>query len=1579
MNLIKFFIKRKTLVSMLFIGLCLLGIISYQQLPVELLPYSELPMLIVQISSNRELDPEYLEKEAIVPLEGVIGTLEGIDRLESLVNRRRGTRGMIFIYYNEKVSVKYAYLKLTERVNTIKNSLPEEFRINVLKIDTEQLSNQLMSLQARGSGGLDRVRYLVDEEVVPQLENIDGIANVDVTGGRERSVEIILNEEACSANGITSGRIRRAIVESSRDKTFLGHVYQSARHYFVNLIAEYRNVRDLENIILKADGPVYLKDVAEVYVGTKEQTTISRVNGKDAVTISLIRDSEVNLIEVAQETRRVIRRLNEELASQDLEIVIQSDAAEAMETNIDLIIELALVGGLLAILILWLFLRNLRLVVIIALAIPISILTAFNLFYAFGISINSVTLVGMALAVGMLLDNSIVVLENIYRLMSRKREADLSVTQGTHEVALSVIAATLTTISVFVPFIFSSEFQIKLFGTHIGISIISTLLVSLVVALLLIPMITHKFLMLGGRFGVTNFNIVSQKNRLVQIYNLLLKSAMRYPARTILGATVLFFVSLLLCFGLSLNIQREVELNELNLYVVMPSGATLEKTDLVVTEVEKLLEDIPEKQDIISKIYEEEATITIKLKEDFEEINQKTVADVKYEVQEKIQNYRSADVSFNPPPSSQRFRQGGGRMRGMAGMQRLLGMGMQTERVVIQGRDFDLMRIVADDIQYQLEELESVDRAWVNIADNRPEMHLLFDTQAFSHFNISLNDLASELAGFEEEYSSGIKYKQGTEEYDIVIRNKNLSEKTINDLKEVIVPSSAGELVALDQITDFLYSSGLSGINRVNQQREIEITYRFPDEINESKELLEISREEIDQAVASLEIPAGIAAEVVHEEEDFSEFYFLIAVAFILIYMILASVFESLSTPVVMMLTIPLAAIGSLWAIIFSGNSLLNLNTLVGFLILLGIVVNNGIILIHYTIILQQRGNSIQRALMMAGQARVRPILITSITTIVAMFPLAMGQAEYVTRIGAPFAITVIGGLVSSTLFTLVFIPSAYSSLQNIIKWFKNLDWKIRTIQIAAFTSGAILIYYEVEEVIWQFADLALLLAVIPALTYFFKTSLRRTQAKIIDPNEPIHIKIRHLVKIYDNDTRFVREWKKTERQTQYLMRRKSMSPRNNAFPLIWQLPLLGFMIYFVYFYLTNAFWLFLLSFVVYFYGLWLTQSLSAILDGVLTSRMKIYKKIFQNHVKSFILWGAPIINAIIFYFKWERFSTPILIAAIWYLGILIYNTSNRLYRQKVDINRITGKFSKLKRQIYRLIKIIPIIGKQKERFKALNGISLEIGEGMFGLLGPNGAGKTTLMRAICGVLEQSRGTITLNGINLAEKREELQSLIGYLPQEFGTYENMTAYEFLDYQAMLKDIRDPEKRANIVVRVLRAVHLQEKQDDKIGSYSGGMKQRVGIAQILLHLPQILVVDEPTAGLDPRERIRFRNLLVELSKERIVIFSTHIIEDISSSCNRVAVLNEGELLFWGTPDEMVRVARGSVWQILLSENEFERFRDEIKVVHHIRVDDKIRVRFLSEAPFFPDATSVTPTLEDAYLWLLGSDNRTVTQR
>ena len=1566
--MLKWLIQRKIFISMLFIALTLLGIISYRNLAVELIPEAELPVLFVQVVSQVESDPAYVERQAIVPLEGAIGTLEGIEEIQSFVEQRGG---MIMIYYNQSAKLKYAYLKLQEKVDAVKGTLPDVFITQVIKVDTDQLSNQFMSLEVRGTGGTDRLRRLVDDEVLTDLENIDGVANVEVFGGRQKSVEIILDETAAEAHGITAAQIRSAIRGGNALRVYAGQAIDGNRRYFVNVAAEFEDITDIEQVVLRREGPVLLRDVAQVYFGVKEPESYSRVNGKEAVTVQLVRDSQSNLIQLSHTVKAVIDDLNERLAPHDVSIVIQTNSAEVMEENIHLIIELAITGGILAVLILWMFLRNPFLVITIALAIPISIFTAMNFFYATGVSLNSLTLVGIALAVGMLLDNSVVVLENIYRLAALKRDTETAVIQGTREVWRSIFAATATTIAVFLPFVFTSQFAIRLMGKHISTSIISTLLVSLFVALLLIPMITFHYFKRKSGEKAPIFERVSQNNRMVQIYTVLLKACMRFPARTIVSALVVFFLSIFISLALSLNVSQEAEDPAINLYVTMTSGSTLENTDLAVQDLEKRLNSVPEKKELVSRIYAEEAILTFNVVEKYRKVQGRSLDQIKNDIEDRIDDFRLAEVSFEQPQASRRFRGGGGSNPGM-GFERMLGIGSQTEKAVIIGEDFDKMRSVANDIQVNLEDLTTIDWARLNVQDNRPEVHLEFDTRLMSEYNIALTAVMSELGTFRSSFDSGTEFRQGNEIYDITIRTSRVeeqSDKSMDDLQTLDIPAGAAGTLPLSQLSKMFYATGLSSINRVNQEKRIEVSFRFQSEVNGSKSFLEAARMEVDDLVANMKLPEGVAVEVVHDENDFSEFYYLIGAAFILILMILASVFESFFLPFVILFAIPFAGIGSFWGLSLTGHSIMNMNTLTGFVILLGVVVNNAIILIDYTRILRQGGMRRSRALMQAGQARLRPILITAITTVIGMFPLALGKAQYVTQIGAPFAITVIGGLTVSTLLTLVFIPTVYSGLETALAWIRSQHWKLKTVMLLAFLTGLWLTETRVDAFLWKTVTTLLLLMVIPAMTYFIKTSLRRTASVFITDHDDLHISIRNMVKIYDRPGRFAREWNKGKTIRQHAGLDRPAERLKDLSALRWQLPVLGFMIYFVYYHITSGFFLFFLSHFVYLMALSIWTPVGELLGRSPGLQKRKWLPALVKRIRPLIYWGMPVGLLLLFYLRWENVASVAFIAVLWALILAVYTASNRLQREQINIGRITGRFSGLRRRFYRMVKAIPLIGKRKRPFRAVNRVSLEIGKGMFGLLGPNGAGKSTLMRIICGILEPSYGKITVNEIDLMEKREELQGLIGYLPQEFGMYENMSAWDFLQYMARLKGMKVAEARDARIEYVLKSVHMFEQRNDKIGSFSGGMKQRIGIAQILLHLPRILVVDEPTAGLDPRERIRFRNLLVELSRDRIVIFSTHIIEDISSSCNRLAVMNRGELRYVGEPVKMTQIAEGHVWQFNVPIGRFEAMTEGLLVIHHMRDGNTIRVRALSESSPHEGAITVRPTLEDAYLWLL----------
>ncbi len=1548
---------------MLFIALTMLGVISYQRLAFELLPNTEYPMLFVQVSEPTKADPKYLEQEGIIPLESVVSRLEGVEKIESRVNPGRG---MIMIYLNMDVDVKYSYLKLVEEVNGAKSLLPEDFNTMVFKADLEQMNNRFMSIQVRGSGGVDRVRNIIDQELKSRFESIDGIAGVEIYGGRQKTVEISISDDALKSYGLTMGNIRQKINGGQNQKVFVGEVVNGSKRYYVAAEADYNRISDVENIVIDADGPVLLKDIAKIEFGVKEQDSYSRVNGKEAVTIAISKDAQVNLIDLSQKTLAEIDKINEEYADADIEVVVESNTAETMQDNLDQIIFLALMGGLLALFILWIFLKNIPLVSVVMLSVPISVYAAFNFFYAYGISINVFTLVGLALAIGMLIDNSVVVMENIYRVASLgKYSSSESVVKGTKEVWRSVVAATLTTISVFLPFAFSTNMVFREVARHISVSIISTLVVSLLVALLLVPMLTHLFLSKVVKDRVHALEKLSLHNRLVQYYYLLLKAALRRPAVTILGSLVLFFAVLLISVGLSFTRQQETETSGFTISVEMPIGSTLENTDMIVRTLESRLESLEEKKDVISQVYEESAQLSINLEDDYKDIKDRNIDEIKQDIQNRINGTEGATITLDQQASVSGGGRGFGSNPGM-NMLGMLGIGQQEEQVVIKGEDYDKMLLVASDIKDYLEEnIDNLVRARVSSSMARPEIHLNTDNYLMGIYGINPSMIVSELTSFKPEVSSGGVLRVDNEEYDIVMKTDAPEEeetaKTMDDLKELNITGAGGALFPLRDFSDIVYSYGRSEILRVNQQKQIEVNYRFSSEVNDTKSLLEEARQQVDELVESIPVPSNISVKVIHEEDEFGEFKLLAGIGLILIFMILASVFESFMAPVVMMFSVPLAAIGSMLALVFTGNSLLNLNTFIGFLILLGVVVNNGILLIDYSRQLRREGMGHARSLIEAGISRLRPVTITAATTIIAMMPLAMARDEYAGSLGAPFAITVVGGLSFSTLLTLVFIPTFSFGLENSLDWIRSLSVKFKLLIYSLWAFG---LYWVIMLSDYMFAVqllvIVLVLTGVPAILYFILTSLKTAQSELIGDDEPITITIRSLVKIYGRSNRFVREWQSREKMYRQRLSENKISIKKVLEGFIWQIPLIGFFIYFTWWYLDDGTARFVFVFINYFIIQWFLGYIQGI---------NIFKESILQKIRKVVKWGYPLLITVLFFISWDAQTGAVIVGVLWYLVLLLGLTGKRLSDKNLNIERVTGRFAGIRRWYFRLVRSLPGIGKKKVPFKALKSVSLEINTGMIGLLGPNGAGKTTLMRIVCGILEPSYGKVFINGFDTAEKREELQGLIGYLPQEFGTYENMTAWEFLDYQSILRNILDSSKRHERLEYVLKSVHMWERKDDTIGSFSGGMKQRIGIAMILLHLPRILVVDEPTAGLDPRERIRFRNLLVELSRERVVLFSTHIIEDISSSCNQVAVINKGELKYWGFPSEMVTIANDKVWQLEVDVKDFEKYNKELSIVHHMRSGDKIKLRCLSEEKPHDDAVKAKPLLEDAYIWLL----------
>ncbi|MCH7909136.1 MAG: ATP-binding cassette domain-containing protein, partial [Candidatus Hydrogenedentes bacterium] len=444
-----------------------------------------------------------------------------------------------------------------------------------------------------------------------------------------------------------------------------------------------------------------------------------------------------------------------------------------------------------------------------------------------------------------------------------------------------------------------------------------------------------------------------------------------------------------------------------------------------------------------------------------------------------------------------------------------------------------------------------------------------------------------------------------------------------------------------------------------------------------------------------------------------------------------------------------------------------------------------------------------------------------------------------------------------------------------------------------------------VESWAWRIVLAPTVFFAVAALQWMMIRAVTAVKHVSVFHEEDVHISITNLTKVFGADSRFARDWKIKRRREAGMRARGEplVNKRHLREDLIWKIPLLGLLVYF-HNYFDNLAWLFITACATWVSLYDLVQTIGKLVEGDAFLDIDLHESRWRR-----VLWRSAVrLPAFIWvcYFYWELRAQLWLAVLFFVVALLLHwlhDLAGQARRDGIDTSAPGGPLSRLKRAALR----IPVVAGVRPQVHALSGVNLEIGKGVFGLLGPNGAGKTTLMRLLTNIYEPTYGCVKINGRNIRHLRADVQPIIGYLPQHFGLYGNFTVWDYLTYFALLNDIFDKDERETLVKRVIREVSLEDREHDRISSLSGGMKQRVGIAQTLLHLPKIIVVDEPTAGLDPMERIRFRNLLAELGKDRIVIFSTHITEDVMSACHDLAVLDKSSVVFRGAPEEMQRMA------------------------------------------------------------------------
>ncbi|MFQ6617272.1 MAG: efflux RND transporter permease subunit [Fidelibacterota bacterium] len=1569
MKISQFSIKRPTFISMLVLGLCLLGVISWTQLPMQLLPRLVFPQLIVFLSMPTA-SPETIERELIIPAEGSIATLDNIKEMESSANRGYGT---IRIFYRHGTDMKFAFLKLQQKMAALKSILPENSGLVVRRFDTERLSSILMQLSLRGKVGLEELRLMAENKIGPMLERIDGVVNVSYSGGKEKIIEINIDPEKLRYYKIPIQRVKEKIDSFNRPKEFLGQVEEQDRILYVTISETFDDLEEIENLILDPGVPIFLRHVAEIKLTYREQSSLYRINGMSTVGLTVFKDDLSNMISLSDEVLKVIDQLNRELYEEGIELVVSFNQADWMKRAIIKVEKLAVIGAFLALLVLLFFLRNLRTVGIILMAIPVSILITFNLMYFSDITLNILSLVGLALAIGILVDNSIVVLENISRHREKGADPTHAAVYGSSEVSRSIIASTLTTAVVFLPFIFTRD-EILIIGRELSLSVVFPLFVSLFVAISVVPMLAARA-MRGKRSGIeTVFSPLSTGHRILEIYTLLLKTCLRYPVRTLIMVIVFFFLTLSISIPFLLTNRPTEPPDNFEINVEMPRGSKIESTDIVVQQIEAYARELSGVDEIRSNIREENASITVQFLPERDREKKISVKEEREKLKRKLNSIRGPIIQVEQTGEGV-YRESGGPGRS------LFGLGGRPEKIIIRGPGIEMLENLADEIKYLLSSVDEVENVRTNFSRGTPELQIKGNYEALAGLDLTVADLMRLIySSRNAEQTARYGFTMLNRTIPIEIKVKDADKRRIEDLKDLMIPSPAGISVPIKEVSQFRISEGPYSIKRRNQIREIQITYIFSSKVSKSQTRLSQLRRETDELIREVNVPPGYIIEIEHGEEEKSTILWIIAVSGILIFMILAAVFESFYAPFVIFGTIPLATIGSFWALTITGSPLFVGEFpmgLLGMLILLGIVVNNGIILIDYIQILRRKWcyNRI-RAIIAAGRARVRPILMTSLTTALGLLPLAFKTGE-MGEIWPPFAISVIGGLSVAALFTLIFIPVVYLNLDIFAGWLKKLKLPVLLANIGLAAGLAAITYFYTETVFWKIFYWTVISFSVPGITWFIQKVIGKRRKKKDISGDGISIEIKNLTKIYNYPGKFGIEWEKEKRRKLNLMKRGALifQKKRVLDSLLWKIPVSGFIIYLNIFF-ENIFW----KTWVAVGTLFLIKHLKNVSFDLLRDRKGSLSRGIgkvKDRLDPILFWLLPSILFTYLWRMWYNVPAAVILGFTWYLLQFMIYTGSGIRSGRIKMTRKAEGPGKIRYKIYNMVWNIPVIGKKRTPVKALKGVNLHIGRGMFGLLGPNGAGKTTLMRLLCGILRETRGSITINGEKVSEHMEALQTIIGYLPQDFGLYENMTAEEYLDYQALLFDYYDPFKRREIVKNILKKVGLFERGKEKLKNYSGGMKQRMGIARTLLNLPRIVIVDEPTAGLDPRERIRFRNLLVEMSKERAVIFSTHIVEDISTSCSHMAVLNEGEIIYTGAPHGMIEMVRGRVWEAIVSPTHLNKIRKSLKILGHVKHDGGIKIRFLGEENEIKELFTekrmvkpVKPNMEDAYVYLLG---------
>ena len=1028
MNLPRFSINRPVTTVMIFAGIMLFGFISLTKLPQELFPPITYPQLTV-VTTYENAAPEEIETLITKPVEEAIGTVSGLRRLRSV--SREGL-SLVIAEFGWAQNMDFAALRMREKIDLIKERLPRESE-EPLVMKYNPFEMPVMTLSITGERPPQEIREISRRIIKDELEKIEGVASATITGGLEREIAVEVDQGRLQAQNVPLLDVARSIADANLNYP-AGTIKESFYEYLIRTLGEFEHVDEIETIAVKVEEEepyvsweegekeiskgrrlVLLKDVGTLYDTVKERTSFSRYNGEENVSVSIQKQARINTLQVVNRVKKALNIIQTEMP-EDIKIEIVYDQSKFIREAINGVRNAAIQGGILAFLVLLLFLRNIRSSVIVTFSIPISIVVVFTLMYMGKLSINMMSLGGLALGVGMLVDSAIVVLENISRHKEEGKDKKTSAVAGATEVSNAITASTLTTIVVFFPMIFVIGIAGQLFK-QLAFTVIFALVASLFVALTLIPLLTSTKTR-KGKLPQPGGETPKKEFVLLTFYERWLLKFLRAKKRGLFVVLLLFLGSLFLFIPLDKELMPKMDQGQFVIKVGLPSGTILEITDNATKKIENYLLKLPYVKDITSIVGStrgrEAKDVLQRLGSHQAEIRVNLQKRRKVKTTQAVQNIKNYLSGLD--------------LEG-AGVEYILQESVfravieESAPVVIEikGEHMPTLIKITKKLTRKLEKIKGIYGVKTDMPEPSPETKVFVDKDKAGIYNLSVADIAQTSQIALRGYIAS-RLKEKGQEIDIRVRLREVDRNDFNKLARIQIHSPYGNIVPLFSVARFEIGKGPSEIKRLDQERTVLVS------ANIFKRALKNVAADVMKAIKKLDIPEDFTVKLAGESEEMAESFaslrFALIFSILLVYMIMAAQFESFWQPFIIMATVPLSIIGVLAALFVTGSSV-NVVAILGVIMLGGIVVNNGIVLIDYLNLLRSRGKSVEEAVVEASKARLRPILMTALTTILGLVPMALAFGEG-SELRSPLAISVIGGLFIATFLTLLVIPALY-------------------------------------------------------------------------------------------------------------------------------------------------------------------------------------------------------------------------------------------------------------------------------------------------------------------------------------------------------------------------------------------------------------------------------------------------------------------------------------------------------------------------------------------------------------------------